>query len=122
MQQVEIRPALCGSGNHGQAVLIHAVRPCSTGQIGFGVEIEHIIGAISVSAAVDTDKAFQIKCQHGLFACLTNSVLCGGFMQHWATVFGDGYIAVVGAKPSFCANRSAIGRLVPSANTEMVIS
>ena len=60
MQQVEIRPALCGSGNHGQAVLIHAVRPCSTGQIGFGVKIEQIIGAVFSGAAVDADQAFQL--------------------------------------------------------------
>ena len=120
MQQVEIRPALCGSENHGQAVLIHAVRPCSTGQIGFRVEIKHIIGA--VSAAVDTDKAFQIKCQHGLFACLTNSVLCGGFLDYGTAFCVTGTSPLYGATPSFCANRSAIGRLVPSVNTEMVIS
>ena len=48
MQQVEIGPALCGGGDHGQTVLVHAVRTRSAGQIGLGVKIEHIIGAVSV--------------------------------------------------------------------------
>ena len=40
--------------------MIHVVRTCGTGQIGFEVKIEHIIGAVFSGAAVDADQAFQL--------------------------------------------------------------